>query len=67
MSDEYVYPHESNGVAHHGLTKRELCAVAAMKGLVAADTDMAIPEATIAHLAVKQADALLYQLEESKE
>ena len=48
---------------HTGLTKREMFAMAAMQGLIASDATGTLHEPRCAELAVKQADALLAELE----
>jgi hypothetical protein len=55
-----AYPWGS-GIAG-GLTKREAAAIAAMQGMLAADTDFERDYSNIAMLSVKQADALLAEL-----
>ena len=52
--------------AYIGLTKREMFAMAAMQGLIASDTCGTLHEPRRAELAVKQADALLAELERTK-
>ena len=52
--------------AYTGLTKREMFAMAAMQGLIASDTRGTLHEKRCAELAVKQADALLAELDRTK-
>ena len=53
--------------AHYGLTKREMFAMAAMQGILASLTDDAdISPEGLARSAVRNADALLAELERRK-
>ena len=45
-----------------GLTKRELFAAMAMQGMLSNDVTSGLTEITIAQLAVKQADELIFEL-----
>ena len=53
-------------IAANGLTKREHFAGLAMQGLMSADTSFQMSRYEVAFEAVKQADALLAELEDTK-
>lgn len=58
----FAYPHEWNGVMHHGATLRECFAAAAMQGAIATDKYGDYEPADLARYAIECADALLVEL-----
>ena len=55
------------GALHNGLTKREMFAMAAMQGILSSlDDDCAVSPSELARCAVRNADALLAELEARK-